>query len=52
MLFTCFFSSPNFHVHGHRRLGAAKLRAYDYGERNGYMRGTIKEIAHNAEERV
>ena len=39
--------SPIFDVHGHKRLGAARLRIYDYGERNGYMRGTIKEIAHD-----
>ncbi|KAJ1959744.1 60S ribosomal protein L2 [Dipsacomyces acuminosporus] len=31
----------------HRRKGAAKLRAIDYSERHGYIRGLIKEIIHD-----
>lgn len=31
----------------YRRLGPAKLRRLDYAERNGFMRGVIKEIAHD-----
>jgi len=29
------------------RKGAAKLRALDYSERNGYMKGVIREIVHD-----
>ncbi|KAI9504978.1 60S ribosomal protein L2 [Coemansia spiralis] len=31
----------------HRRKGAAKLRPIDYAEREGYIRGLIKEIIHD-----
>jgi len=31
----------------HRRKGAAKLRSIDYSERNGYIRGLVKEIIHD-----
>ncbi|KAI8324047.1 60S ribosomal protein L2 [Martensiomyces pterosporus] len=31
----------------HRRKGAAKLRAVDYSERHGYIRGLVKEIIHD-----
>ncbi|KAJ1644250.1 60S ribosomal protein L2 [Coemansia erecta] len=31
----------------HRRKGAAKLRAIDYSERHGYIRGMVKEIIHD-----
>ncbi|KAJ2607845.1 60S ribosomal protein L2 [Coemansia sp. RSA 1365] len=31
----------------HRRKGAAKLRSLDYAEREGYIRGLIKEIIHD-----
>jgi large subunit ribosomal protein L8e len=29
------------------RKGAAKLRSLDYAERNGYVRGIVKEIIHD-----
>ncbi|KAJ1799217.1 60S ribosomal protein L2 [Coemansia sp. RSA 2399] len=31
----------------HRRKGAAKLRTIDYAEREGYIRGLVKEIIHD-----
>ncbi|KAI7834347.1 60S ribosomal protein L2 [Kickxella alabastrina] len=31
----------------HRRKGAAKLRSIDFSERNGYIRGLVKEIIHD-----
>ncbi|KAJ1668214.1 60S ribosomal protein L2 [Coemansia sp. RSA 1813] len=31
----------------HRRKGAAKLRSVDYAEREGYIRGLVKEIIHD-----
>jgi large subunit ribosomal protein L8e len=34
-------------VHGHRRLGPAKLRRHDFAERNGFMRGIVKDIEHD-----
>lgn len=33
-------------VHGHKRLGPARLRIADYSERHGYMRGIVKAIEH------
>ncbi|KAJ1883436.1 60S ribosomal protein L2 [Coemansia sp. RSA 1722] len=36
-----------FKARVHRRKGAAKLRALDYSERNGYIRGIVKEIIHD-----
>ncbi|KAJ2778677.1 60S ribosomal protein L2 [Coemansia javaensis] len=36
-----------FTARTHRRKGAAKLRAIDYAEREGYVRGLIKEIIHD-----
>jgi len=36
-----------YQVHGHRRLGAAKLRILDYAERQGFMRGVVKTIEHD-----
>jgi len=36
-----------FKAHTHHRKGAAKLRALDYSERNGYLRGVVKEIIHD-----
>jgi len=37
-----------FKAHVHKRHGAAKLRALDFAERNGYMKGTVKEIIHDS----
>lgn len=31
-----------FRVHNKHRKGAAKLRAVDYAERHGYIRGVVK----------
>ncbi|KAJ2726694.1 60S ribosomal protein L2 [Coemansia sp. Benny D115] len=36
-----------FTARTHRRKGAAKLRSVDYSERNGYVRGLVKEIIHD-----
>ncbi|KAJ2761691.1 60S ribosomal protein L2 [Coemansia nantahalensis] len=36
-----------FTARTHRRKGAAKLRAIDYAEREGYIRGLVKEIIHD-----
>lgn len=36
-----------FKSHCHKRQGAAKLRNLDFAERNGYIRGLIKEIVHD-----
>ncbi|RKP28200.1 60S ribosomal protein L2 [Syncephalis pseudoplumigaleata] len=36
-----------FKAHTHHRKGAAKLRSLDYAERNGYLRGIVKEIIHD-----
>eukprot|EP00331_Platyophrya_macrostoma_P025484 CAMPEP_0176433078 /NCGR_PEP_ID=MMETSP0127-20121128/15791_1 /TAXON_ID=938130 /ORGANISM="Platyophrya macrostoma, Strain WH" /LENGTH=55 /DNA_ID=CAMNT_0017815403 /DNA_START=48 /DNA_END=211 /DNA_ORIENTATION=+ len=37
-----------YQVHGHKRLGPAKLRILDYAERHGFMRGVVKTIEHEA----
>jgi len=36
-----------FKSHNTHRKGAAKLRPLDYAERNGYIRGIVKEIIHD-----
>merc|ERR1712119_109190 len=36
-----------FRAHQKRRKGAAKLRSLDYAERNGYVKGVIKDIIHD-----
>merc|ERR1712113_1256452 len=36
-----------FTAHQKRRKGAAKLRSLDYAERNGYVKGVIKDIIHD-----
>lgn len=36
-----------FKSHTTHRKGAAKLRSLDFAERNGYIRGIIKEIVHD-----
>jgi len=36
-----------FKSHNRTRKGAARLRALDYSERNGYIRGLVKEIIHD-----
>jgi len=36
-----------FRAHQKLRKGAAKLRSLDYAERNGYIKGVIKEIIHD-----
>ena len=37
-----------FKSHVHKRQGAAKLRALDYAERHGYVRGIVKDIVHDS----
>jgi len=36
-----------FKAHTHNRQGAAKLRSLDFSERNGYIRGVVKDIVHD-----
>ncbi|XP_074657568.1 large ribosomal subunit protein uL2-like isoform X2 [Tubulanus polymorphus] len=36
-----------FRSHTKNRKGAAKLRPVDYAERNGYIKGVVKEILHD-----
>lgn len=36
-----------FKSHSHKRKGQAALRPLDYSERNGYLRGCVKEIIHD-----
>jgi len=36
-----------FAAHTLNRQGASKLRAYDYAERHGYVRGVVKAIVHD-----
>jgi large subunit ribosomal protein L8e len=36
-----------FKSHTHHRKGAAKFRPHDYNERNGYVKGVVKEIIHD-----
>jgi len=36
-----------FRSHVKKRQGAAKLRAIDYAERHGYIKGVVKEIIHD-----
>lgn len=36
-----------FKSHVKHRKGAAKLRVNDYGERNGYVKGVVKELLHD-----
>ncbi|CAJ0565604.1 unnamed protein product, partial [Mesorhabditis spiculigera] len=40
-------SSTVFKAHTHHRKGAAKLRAIDYAERHGYIKGVVKDIIHD-----
>eukprot|EP00755_Sulcionema_specki_P016377 Sspe_Gene.61867::Locus_34454_Transcript_1_1_Confidence_1.000_Length_691::g.61867::m.61867/K02938/RP-L8e, RPL8; large subunit ribosomal protein L8e len=37
-----------FTAHVHKRKGAAKLRPLDYGERKGFVKGTVREIVHDS----
>ncbi|CAO1629347.1 unnamed protein product [Sympodiomycopsis kandeliae] len=37
-----------FKSHTHLNKNPAKLRNYDYAERNGYVRGIVKQIIHDA----
>jgi len=36
-----------FKSHVHHRKGAAKHRVYDFAERNGYIKGVVKDIIHD-----
>ena len=36
-----------FRAHTTHRKGAAKLRSLDYSERNGYVKGVVREIIHD-----
>jgi len=39
--------SPIFKSHVRTRKGAVKLRAFDYAEKHGYIRGVVKDIIHD-----
>merc|ERR1719251_579811 len=39
--------SAVFKAHTRTRKGAAKLRSLDYAEKQGYIRGVVKEIMHD-----
>ena len=36
-----------FKCHNRTRVGAAKLRKYDYSERKGFVKGVVKAIVHD-----
>jgi large subunit ribosomal protein L8e len=36
-----------FRSHNHKRIGPNKLRVLDFAERNGYVRGLVKDIKHD-----
>jgi large subunit ribosomal protein L8e len=36
-----------FRAHTHHRKGAAKLRAVDFAERHGYIKGVVNDIVHD-----
>ena len=40
-------TSLQFKAHTHHNKAPAKLRTLDYAERNGYIRGIVKEIIHD-----
>lgn len=40
-------ASTIYKSHGHRRIAPAKFRTLDYVERNGYIRGVVREIIHD-----
>merc|ERR1712142_705777 len=40
-------AGSGFKAHTHKRKGAAKLRAVDFAERHGYIKGVIKDIIHD-----
>jgi len=40
-------SAPGFKAHTKHRKGAAKLRAIDFAERHGYIKGVVKDIIHD-----
>eukprot|EP00382_Lankesteria_abbotti_P002551 CAMPEP_0113848690 /NCGR_PEP_ID=MMETSP0372-20130328/2637_1 /TAXON_ID=340204 /ORGANISM="Lankesteria abbotti" /LENGTH=256 /DNA_ID=CAMNT_0000818241 /DNA_START=59 /DNA_END=829 /DNA_ORIENTATION=- /assembly_acc=CAM_ASM_000359 len=37
-----------FRAHVHKRQGSAKLRTLDFSERNGYIRGVVKDLVHDS----
>jgi large subunit ribosomal protein L8e len=41
-------SGDQFNAHTHHNKAPAKFRPLDYAERNGYIRGIVKEIIHDA----
>ena len=36
-----------FKSHSHHKKGAARLRAVDYAERHGFIKGVVKDIIHD-----
>ncbi|KAL0236906.1 hypothetical protein PCE1_000303 [Barthelona sp. PCE] len=41
-------ASTNYIAHTHKRKGAAKHRVADYAEKNGFVRGVVREIYHDS----
>ena len=37
-----------FMAHTHLRKGVPQFRALDYSERNGYIKGVVREIVHDS----
>ena len=37
-----------FQAHTHLRKGVPQFRALDYSERNGYIKGVVREIIHDS----
>lgn len=37
-----------YRSHTHHRIAPAKFRRLDYLEKNGYIRGIVKEIVHDS----
>ena len=46
--FTLRLRDNQFKAHTHHNKAPAKFRPLDYAERNGYIRGIVKEIIHDA----
>jgi ribosomal protein L2 len=41
-------SDKQFKAHTHLNKAPAQFRALDYAEKNGYIRGIVKEIIHDS----
>jgi large subunit ribosomal protein L8e len=48
LLFSQLYYRPQFKAHTRLNKNPAKLRPLDYAERNGYIRGIVKDIIHDS----